>query len=190
MGTIHSAPRERGVTLVEVLIAMIILAMGLLGLVGLQGRLQVLQMEAYQRAQALILLNDLATRIAINRNNAASYVTANAVGTGMACPVAAVGETRAQSDLRQWCNAIQGASETVGAGATRVGAMLGGRGCVESLGSNEYMVTVAWQGLAPVSAPPESVTCGEGDYDGGADSVCEDDLCRRVVTTIVRISTL
>ena len=44
--------------------------------------------------------------------------------------------------------------------------MVGGRGCVEDLGSGQYMVTVAWQGLAPISAPPESVTCGAGDYDG------------------------
>jgi type IV pilus assembly protein PilV len=190
MRTLNLPRLQQGVSLVEVLIAMIILAMGLLGLVGLQGRLQVLQMESYQRAQALILLNDLANRIVINRNNAASYVTVNPVGTGNNCPVAAVGETRAQSDMRQWCNAIQGAAETVGAGATRVGAMVGGRGCVQSLGSNEYMVTVAWQGLGPVSAPPDSVTCGAGAYDGGADSVCTDDLCRRAVTTIVRIATL
>jgi len=34
---------QRGVTLVEVLVTMVILAIGLLGLVGLQARLQLLQ---------------------------------------------------------------------------------------------------------------------------------------------------
>jgi type IV pilus assembly protein PilV len=68
--------------------------------------------------------------------------------------------------------------------------MLGGRGCVQSLGGNVYMVTVAWQGLAPVAAPPASVTCGAGSYNGGTGSPCQNDLCRRAVTTVVHIATL
>ena len=82
-----------------------------------------------------------------------------------------------------------GASETESGGGA-VGAMVGGRGCVEALGGDEYLLTVAWQGLAPISAPPASVTCGEDDYDGGAGSQCVNDLCRRVVTTVIRIPTL
>lgn len=186
----HSRHSQRGTSLIEVLVAMIILAIGLLGLVGLQGRLQVLQMESYQRAQALMLLHDMASRISLNRNNAASYaVSAPAsapLGTGMTCP--ATTTTRAQRDAGDWCNALQGAGETLGGGT--VGAMVGGRGCVESLGSGEYLVTVAWQGLAPISAPPASVACGLNQYNGGTGSVCLNDLCRRVVTTIVRIATL
>ena len=72
---------ERGITLVEVLVTMVILAIGLLGLVGLQARVQVLQIESYQRAQALMLLNDMAGRIANNRNHAADYVTSTPLGT-------------------------------------------------------------------------------------------------------------
>jgi type IV pilus assembly protein PilV len=68
--------------------------------------------------------------------------------------------------------------------------MIGGRGCVEALPDNEYLVTVAWQGLTPVSAPPASVTCGQNLYDGPAGSPCQADRCRRVVTTVVRIATL
>ena len=61
--------------MLEVFITIVILTIGLLGLAGLQSRLQASEMEAYQRAQALILLNDMASRIATNRANAASYVT-------------------------------------------------------------------------------------------------------------------
>ena len=177
---------QSGVTLVEVLVTMVILAIGLLGLVGLQSRLQVLQSEAYQRAQALMLLKDMAGRIANNRNNAAAYVTgADApIGVG-ACPTDT--STRQSADVTEWCNLLQGASEETTAGS-RVGAMVGGRGCVEDLGDGQFLVTVAWQGLAPISAPPESVACAAGDFDGG--TVCVDDLCRRVVTSIVRIATL
>ena len=180
----RQSQRQSGVSLIEVLIAMVILAVGLLGLVGLQGRLHVVQMESYQRAQALLLLQDMANRIAINRNNAVSYVTVDPLGAGMDCPD--TNTTRVEADIRDWCNALQGAAETMG--GSNLGAMVGGRGCVEAVAADEYMVTVAWQGLGPVSAPPESVTCGEGEYDGG--EVCVDDLCRRVITTIVRIATL
>ena len=179
---------QRGVSLIEVLIAMVILAIGLLGLVGLQGRLQVMQMESYQRAQALMLMQDMANRLVLNRGNAAAYAAAAPVaaplGEGAACPVA--NTSRVERDTRDWCEALQGAAETMG--GTNLGAMVGGRGCVESLGGDEYMITVAWQGLGPVAAPPATVTCGENLYDGGSN--CLNDLCRRVVTTIVRIATL
>ncbi len=178
--------------MIEVLVTIVILAFGLLGLVGLQSRLQVSEMDAYQRAQALILLEDMANRIATNRTAAASYVTGSALGTGMTCPATVA--TTAQRDLGEWCNALQGAGETKTAGGVtnRVGAFIGGRGCVESLGSGEYMVTVAWQGMSPVSAPPESVACGQDSYNGaaGSESPCVNDLCRRVLTTVVRIASL
>ena len=178
--------RQHGTSLVEVLVTMVILSIGLLALVVLHGRLHLLQMESYQRSQAVILLNDMAARIALNRNDAASYVTADAVGVGDLCPAAGV--TRQEADINEWCLALQGASEALG--ANQVGAMVGGRGCVEDIGGNEFLVTVAWQGQAPVSAPPASVTCAEGEYDGAAGTPCINDLCRRVVTTVVRISTL
>lgn len=177
-----------GATLVEVLVTMVILAIGLLGLVALQARVQILQAEAYQRAQALMLLKDMAGRIANNRNNADDYVTGPdaPVGIGIVCP--APGATRQSADIAQWCQALQGAAESLG--GTAVGAMVGGRGCVEDLDNGRFLVTVAWQGLAPISAPPDSVACAATEYDGGDDSACTDDLCRRVVTTIVRIPTL
>jgi type IV pilus assembly protein PilV len=177
---------QRGTSLIEVLVAILILAFGLLGLAGLQSRLQVSDMESYQRAQALVLLNDMASRITSNRAAAAQYVTAAPLGAGAICPT--VVATRADIDATQWCNALQGAAAM--AGGAQAGAMIGARGCVEALPDNEYLVTAAWQGIAPISAPPASVTCGAGEYDGTGDSNCVDDLCRRVVATIVRIGTL
>jgi type IV pilus assembly protein PilV len=66
--------------------------------------------------------------------------------------------------------------------------MVGGRGCVEALGNGEYLVTVAWQGMAPVAAPVPA--CGQNLYNGAADSLCTGDRCRRVITTVVRIGNL
>ena len=175
---------QRGATLLEALVTLVIIAFGLLGLVGLQSRMQASEMEAYQRSQALILLNDMAHRIAINRRAAASYVTTSPVGTGT-CP--AVSGSRQQIDNAEWCNALQGAAEI--SGTNRMGAVIGGRGCVEDMGNNEYLITVAWQGLVPISAPPEGLACGKGQYDQ-AGTACSGDRCRRTVTTLVRIGSL
>lgn len=177
---------QRGTSLLEVLITLVILAIGLLGLAGLQSRLQASEMEAYQRAQALVLLEDMASRIASNRNNAATYVTGagNPLGVGMTCPTSTA--TRQDIDAGDWCRALQGAGEVQG--TSSVGAMIGGRGCVEQLPNNEYLITVAWQGLTPLAAP--APLCGQNLYDGAAGSACTGDLCRRVVTTVVRIGSL
>jgi type IV pilus assembly protein PilV len=185
-----SIPMQHGTSLIEVLITIVILAFGLLGLAGMQSRMQTSEMEAYQRSQALILLDDMANRIAANRNNASSYATgaASPLGTGMTCPTAS--STRQERDSGEWCNALQGAGETESSGTSKLGAMIGARGCVESLGNNQYLVTVAWQGLGPLSTPPASVGCGKDSYDGAAGSVCVNDLCRRTLTTTVRIAVL
>ena len=183
---------QRGATLIEVLVTLLILAFGLFGLVGLQARLQSTEMESYQRSQALILLNDMASRIAINRRLASTYVTTTALGEGGNCPTAT--GTRLQVDLKEWCNALKGAAET--SGGNNLGAMIGGRGCVQDMGNNEYLITVAWQGLVPTAAPPDGVPCGKDLYDATAASpsapapACSSDKCRRTVTTLVRIGAL
>lgn len=176
---------QRGSSMLEVLVTLVILAIGLLGLAGLQSRLQASEMEAYQRAQALILLDDMASRLATNRGNAVQYITGTAspLGAGMTCPTDT--STTPNVDAAQWCLALQGAAEA--SGGNRVGAMIGGRGCVENLGGGTYRVTVAWQGLTPIASP--AVACGKDSYDT-AGSACTADLCRRAITTLVRIGTL
>jgi type IV pilus assembly protein PilV len=174
----------------EVLVTVIIVALGLLGLAGLMARLHTSEMEGYQRAQAVILLEDMVHRIDANRKAASTYVTTadSPLGTGMTCPSDA--STLQQRDASQWCAALQGAAEKTGTGTStsKVGAMIGGRGCVEDLGNSEYMVTVAWQGVGAVSAPPDSVACGKDLYNDSA--TCAGDRCRRAVTSIVKIAPL
>jgi type IV pilus assembly protein PilV len=183
----HSLVKKQfGTSMIEVLVTLVVTAIGLLGLAGLQYRVQMSDVESYQRAQALVLLQDMSARISTNRAAAASYVTTAPLGFGEPCPTDV--DTRQELDAVQWCNALQGAAEVQG--ASKAGAMLGARGCVESLPDNEYMITIAWQGLTPVSAPPASVTCGADLYDGAGNNACTNDRCRRVVTTIVRIATL
>lgn len=177
---------SRGASMIEVLVTMVIIAFGLLGMAGLQVRMQASEMESYQRSQALLLLNDMANRIATNRTVAGSYITASAIGPDSDCAADFSGASLVAVDKREWCEALKGAGET--SGATKTGAMIGGRGCVE-LSGGDYLITVAWQGLTPIAAPPTSVTCGAGTYNAASGS-CVMDLCRRVVTTLVRVATL
>jgi type IV pilus assembly protein PilV len=191
---------QRGALMIEVLVTIAILAIGLMGLMQMQGRLQKSEMEAYQRTQAVILVNDLASRLSTNRVNIDGYVTTALAPAylGVGGPSPPCASTYANGvqlgDSGEWCRALQGAAET--SAGTSVGAMVGGRGCVQvtTADTSEYMVTVVWQGLTPISAPPAEVTCGAGLYNLPAGSDCADagyaDRCRRFVTTVVRVPDL
>ncbi len=169
---IRPAPeRQMGGTLLEVLITVIILAFGLLGLAGLQGKIQVAESESYQRAQAILLVSDMAERISVNGVNAANYITNTPLGTGdsqpATCDALAAGMAR---DQCEWSNALKGAAEK--SGSSNVGAMLGARGCVTQLQAADptnsictpgiYQVAVVWQGLNRTATP--SLACGQGLY--------------------------
>ena len=187
-GTLRS---QRGALMIEVLVTIVILAIGLLGLMQMQERLQKSEVESYQRTQAMILVNDMASRITTNRsldpNNPSLYDTTSLspayLGAGVTCDTSPT--TLQEIDSAEWCNALLGAAETLS--GSGVGAMIGGRGCVEDLGSGQIMVSVVWQGLTPLSTPPAGVTCAANTYNGGE---CTADLCRRHVTTMVRIANL
>lgn len=162
---------QQGVTLIEVLVTIVILAFGLLGIAVFQSKATVGALESYQRAQAVILLEDMSARLQGNPAQADAYV-ADAVGTGDAqaadCTPLASGAPR---DLCEWSNALKGAAET-DAGKTNVGAMIGARGCIEQVQAANaatgvctpaiYRVSVAWQGLHPTIAP--ALACGKGSY--------------------------
>jgi type IV pilus assembly protein PilV len=178
---------QRGASLVEVLVTIVITSIGLLGLAGMQSRLQLSEVESYQRAQALLLLEDMASKITTNRAAASDYVTdAAPLGTGTACEATDPTSTLVQVDSSEWCMALQGAGEL--RGGNNVGAMIGARGCVQALPNDDYLVTVVWQGMVPLTAPPAGVDCGAGEYDDDAN--CADDRCRRAVTTVVRVASL
>lgn len=195
MKTLQTVHSQRGALLIEVLITIVVVAIGALGLIQMQTRLQSSEMEAYQRTQAVILLNDMAHRISANRGNAASYVTTTldtpylgGTTTDLDCSTISTADLQG-SDFAQWCNSLQGAAEIQS--GSGVGAMLGGRGCVQAVGASQYMVTVAWQGLTPVSAPPPQVSCGVGLYDvPNLDCGTNGELCRRYVTSLVSLARL
>ena len=178
--------RECGTSLIEVLITIVILAFGLLGLAGMQSKLHLATAESYQRAQAIVLLNDMSERINANRAQAVNYVTATPLGTGDSeptdCTAVAAGPTRDKCELS---NVLKGAAEKKS--STNAGAMTSARGCVTVIRAQDmitctpgvYLVTVAWQGLHKTKAPEEA--CGKGQYG--------DDAYRRTISVRVVVGT-
>jgi type IV pilus assembly protein PilV len=181
--------RQHGTSLVEVLVTLVILAFGLLGVAGLQARMSLAEMEAYQRSQAILALTEMTERMSANTAQAATYVAAGTIGTGdtqpPSCTAILPGPAR---DICDWSNSLKGASEQNAAG--KVGGMMGAVGCITQIQAINpalgvctagiYQVSVAWQGLNPTAAP--ALACGQGTF--GAD-----DRNRRVIAATVTVGT-
>jgi type IV pilus assembly protein PilV len=170
-------PHSSGYVMLEVLVTIVILVFGLLGLAGLHVRTTVAEQEAYQRVQALLLVQDMVERIYANRANAATYIQDD-IGSSGAKRNDCAALSGKDKDVCEWHNALIGASEQLGGGT--VGTLLGGQGCITAGAANEYFVTVAWQGLMRTVAPGSA--CGQNDYGN--------DALRRVVSMRVQIATL
>jgi type IV pilus assembly protein PilV len=107
------ATRQRGMTLVEILVAIVVLSVGLLGLAGLQLKgMQVNQGSAY-RWQAALLVEDIADRMRADRTSAQNgqyNVTGGVPAT--------TGSSTTQSVLQDWWSRVQaqlpGAQATIG----------------------------------------------------------------------------
>jgi type IV pilus assembly protein PilV len=170
--------QQSGFTMIEVLVTIAILVVGLLGLAALQTLATVAELESFQRAQAILLVRDMADRMSDNKTELPNYVATD-IGTQPPVDCAAQGYTTGfKADLCEWGNVLAGAAEKTG--GNNVGAMIGARGCIVKLDAQTYLVTVAWQGLSRAGVPAEE--CGKGFY--GLDDH------RRTVSTIVRIALL
>jgi len=186
--------RQSGVAMLESLFAMAVLMVGMLGICGLQAKTQTSHFEAYQRAQALLLLDDMVNRINANRtaagcyaytgNTGVPYLGANGIDHRADTSCAALTgtvqtRTIADNGMADWDSLLQGAAEIDG-GATR-GAMIDARGCISyDPVTDFYTVAIAWQGMMPTMAPAHP--CASGLYGP--------DTNRRVVTSSFRIADL
>lgn len=65
---------QKGSSLVEVMVALFVLAIGLLGVLAMQSKSMQYNQSAHVYSQAIYLANDIAERIRSNINNTASYI--------------------------------------------------------------------------------------------------------------------
>jgi type IV pilus assembly protein PilV len=139
--------KSRGFTLIEVLVAMLVLAVGLLGLAGLQATSLKNNLGTYHRSVATQLAYDMADRMRANFNEA-KKLGAN-VYTSIA-PSAAVTKAScltkeangcssadmAQNDLYEWNQAINATTNPWG-------GLPQGAGTI-TISGNVLTVTVSW----------------------------------------------
>lgn len=183
--------RQAGVTMIEVLVSLLIIVLGLLGLAGMQVRMQQAEFESYQRTQALILLYDMVDRINTHRVTAPCFAFTTGTGTPYlgvsanatpACAVSsAANNDAAVASMNEWNSLLQGS-----AASGNAGAMVGARGCV-SLNAGVYTVAVAWQGSVDTSEPKmddgtTTINCGNNQYGT--------ETRRRAVATTFRMAVL
>ena len=95
-----------GFTLIEVLVAMLVLAVGLLGLAGLQATSLRNNQSAYNRSQATQLAYDIADRMRANISGKATYTAmlpsaATAKSTCLSTPGCSIADM-ATNDLYEW----------------------------------------------------------------------------------------
>lgn len=165
---------QAGTSLLEVLVTVVILTFGLLGLAGLQMKTRMVEMESYQRSQAMIVLNDMVNRFQMSRGTPAGYITGGVIGSGSAADCG--GLSGAARDLCEWGNTLRGASES--SGGTSIGAMIGARGCITQIQApvttagacapGIYEITVAWQGMFDSAESKNSCAQDLGIYGGDA----------------------
>lgn len=123
--------KNNGFTLIEVLIAMVVLAIGLLGLAGLQATSLRNNQSAYNRSQATQLAYDIADRMRANVAGKTTYTTGTATTTATCLTTAGcTKEEMAENDLKEWNDAI-------------IATLPSGTGTI-TISAGIYTITINW----------------------------------------------
>lgn len=126
--------KNTGFTLIEVLIAMLVLAVGLLGLAGLQATSLKNNQSAYNRSQATQLAYIMADRMRANVAGKATYINGTATArAGCLNTTGCTPSNMAEYDLLEWNSII---SLTLPSGTGTISPPL--------LPTGVYTITINW----------------------------------------------
>ncbi|MFN2308477.1 MAG: type IV pilus modification protein PilV [Gammaproteobacteria bacterium] len=123
-GQAHGAHRARGVSLIEILITVLVLAIGLLGLAGLQATSLRNNQGAYTRTQATYLAYEIADAMRAN------ITVARAGGYNLGFGDAPAGGGIVGDDLTAWRDRV-------------IALLPGGEGAISQAG-NIFTISVRW----------------------------------------------
>lgn len=173
---------QRGIALIESLVAIVITALGILGIVGVQMRTLSDTSTTVRRAQAIRLIEDLSERMKVNPNalaNLNTYVTTfGATPSVGSCATGCDRTALATYDLAVWKKAVQ---DTLPLGKASIfvppaeGAVVAGQG-------RQLGVMIAWrENERDISAAYKDdidatkVRANDGSLSAGATLACPAD---------------
>ncbi len=150
----RSSAKQKGMTFIEVLIALVIMVTGILGAVAMQATAKQSSFDAMQRSLASSLAQDILERMrsnsSANLNGYAGTYGANDPGAAPApaCNTTGTLCTPAQlmaTDIHQWTQSLRGGDVTLD--GNNVGGLIDGRGCITEA-NNVVTITITWQSRA------------------------------------------
>jgi type IV pilus assembly protein PilV len=135
--TFTGSSASSGFTLIEVLVAMLIIAIGVLGIAALQFKGLQYNQDAYFRTQVNFLAYDIADRMRLNKANAAAYASNltsyNVPGTRpTGCTQTGTGAVGVTNDLACWKQQIYDAMPP------------GSLADINNDGAGQYTIKLSW----------------------------------------------
>ena len=142
---------ERGITLIEVLVTVVILSIGFLAAARMQVEGMRYSQSAYHQAQAYFMASDMIDRMRANPEGARDgFYDGMVTAAGLAdrnCDVAACNvSSLAEQDLFDWSAYIH---QPAGGGVASLPSSDGvtARGTITSLGDDQYSIVIRWSEL-------------------------------------------
>lgn len=137
---------HQGFSLLEVMIALLVLALGLLGLAALQNMGLRLNHQSYERTQATILIYEMIDRMRANpagvvMGNYALSMTSVPPTASLNCEASSCTSSTAMAayDMNRWITAVAGTT-------TQRAALAGGQGSISRVGTTSlFDISVQWQ---------------------------------------------
>lgn len=133
---------ERGFTLLEGMLAAVILGTGLLGMAAMQGIALVRNVDANELTRVTTLASDMMERIQFNRRNVAVYNGIDTQSTGNCNAINATAQPQAKGDCLIWDSLVDGTPLENIRGTVVVSNVIN----PVSLGQRTVTLTMTWMG--------------------------------------------
>lgn len=180
---------KQGFSLIEVLVALFVISIGMLGIAGMELFSKQTGNEAIQRSTAVLLAQEMMGKMRANPAGLASYLNSAIGNASLSTPssncksTTCTTTTLAAYDLWSWEQLLDGATET--ANSVNTGGLVQPQACITGPSGGAagvYTVAIAWRGSSAMGNPTTS-TCGQSSGLYGSNNEF-----RRVITVNFYVS--